>query len=528
MTTVDVNRVVNHLLTDRRAFIENLFEIENKERRIGKFIPGVIQNDVLDELSIPGGRHVFLKPSQVGFSTMVIAYFLADTICTPGTTSVIVAHEEFITQRLLSKAQFFYDHLPAEFKPVMSHKSANEKFFPELNSVLYIGSARAHVFGRGEPIHNFLADEYAFWADPDRIMVPSLQRVPAWGRMVVGSTPNGEENAFHELYTAAKTRRSVWREHFYPWYLHPEYRMSPTSPLALPADRVPELVNLDSEESALILRGCDHDQIRWRRAKTAELEALRRDGTTRLLFGQEFPEDDTTCFLAAGDMVHDQNTLDRLARLCYPAPLGYENCEVWEPPDPGYPYLVAIDPGQGKQTESAITVWRYLPNEVEGQPTRCIHVATGVGFWDVEYTAKKAVQLGQYYNQAALVPEANSHGLAVITEVKNTHKYPHLALMKDPFTNRTSLDKHGWLTTPRTKPYMVTEMSKHLPHLECHDSRIIGQMRGVRYPEGNSREGYLHIGLSDLYMSSCIAVVSRTEIGATNGFGGTGGWGQDW
>jgi hypothetical protein len=526
MTSVDVGRVVHHLLTDRRAFIENLLEVENKERRIGRFVPGVIQSDVLDNLVQPGGRHVFLKPSQVGFSTIVIALFFADTICTPGTTSVIVAHEEFITQRLLSKAQFFYDHLPAEFKPVMSHRSANEKFFPELNSVLYIGSARAHVFGRGEPIHNFLCDEYAFWSDPDRIMVPSLQRVPAWGRMVVGSTPNGEENAFNELYTAAKTGSSIWQHHFYPWYLHPEYRLPINSPLALPRDRTPELTNLDSEEEVLVRRGLDHNQLRWRRAKTAELEALRRDGTTRLLFGQEFPEDDVSCFLAAGDMVHDSKTLDNMSRLCYPAPLGFENCEVWEPPDPDFAYVVAVDPGQGRQTESAITVWRYIPAE-EPEVTHCIHVATGVGFWDTEFTATKAAKLARYYNTATLVPEANSHGLAVISELRNVHKYPRLSNRRDPFTERISTD-YGWLTTPRTKPFMVQEVSKHLPALECHDSRIISQIRGVRYPEGTSREGYIHIGLSDLYMSSAIGIVSRSLVGAGTGFAGVGGWNEKW
>jgi len=47
------------------------------------------------------GMDIFVKPAQVGFSTERIANRLVDTLTNPGTNTVLVAFEDFVTQRLL-------------------------------------------------------------------------------------------------------------------------------------------------------------------------------------------------------------------------------------------------------------------------------------------------------------------------------------------------------------------------------------------------------------------------------------------
>lgn len=512
---------VADLLTNRLLFIEQLLKIEDKDRVIRPFVLNPIQRRLYPEISQPGSRLVMLKPSQVGFTTLVMADFLVDTITRAGTTSVVVAYDEFITQRIMRKAHFFYDNLPNEFKPRSSHRSANELLFPDINSVLYIGSSRSYTFGRGEAIHNFLADEYAFWENPDRIMVPALQRITANGRFIVGSTPNGEDNAYHDLYQAAKSGTSQWRAVFFPWYAHDEYFLPRNHLQALPNDRL-SVNNLTPEEQALVKRGVNEDQLRWRRAKIAELNALRRDGQNRLLFGQEFPEDDVTCFLAAGDAVYDSTTLDNLARGCFPAPYGYEGALVWEPPTNGRLYLVSVDPGLGKQARSACTVWRFDPKD--GMPTTSpVHCATLVGYYDPEETASKANSLARYYGNATLAVEANSHGLAVISELRNVHHYPNLYMRRDIVTGRVGQEV-GWLTTPRTKPYLVNTLIKLLPNVVCHDINIVSELRGIRWHGSNT----IAMGLEDLHMSTAIAMACRDALPAQVGFVGTGGWDEDW
>ena len=221
MTTqsADVRAVIAEVVQDNLKYL-SLFQIENKQRKIVPFEPWKIQQGILAAIDPKGCRNVILKPAQTGATTVIVGYYLADTLTHNGTTSVIVAFEEFITQRLLSKAQFMYDQLPSNLRPEISHKSTHEKFFPEIHSIFYIGSARAYTFGRGEVIHNFLGDEYAFWPNTADIMVPVLQRVPMNGRVNILSTPRGEDNDFARLYKSAKEGKSQWKSLFFSWFMH--------------------------------------------------------------------------------------------------------------------------------------------------------------------------------------------------------------------------------------------------------------------------------------------------------------------
>ena len=507
--------LIREVLTNRLLFLETLIMIEDKSRKIMPLRLNPIQRRAYPYLVKPGGRHVLLKPAQVGMSTFVIALFFVDTITTPGTTSVIVAHEEFITQRLLQRAQFYYDMLPEQFRPVMSRKSANEKFFPELNSTLYIGTARAHVFGRGEPIHNFLGDEYAFWPDPERILVPTMQRVPPAGRIIIQSTPNGKDNGFAHLYEEATKGNSVWESHFFPWFEHPEYQM--------PGDT---LSDLDSLEHLLkVQHGLSDNQLRWRRHKRDELRGLRQEGTSVFMFDQEFPSDDVSCFLAMGDMAFDPGTMDRLSASCVPAPFRHEEALVWEKPETKYDYIIGVDPGQGRQTRSALTTWRFEVDKGEDgrETTKAIHCATWVGLFNEEDTARKAVSLGHYFNGAVIAPEANNHGIAVVTELKNVHRYPSLYMRRDIVDGVQSLNI-GWLTDRKTKPYMVKELRTLLPTMVCKDAQVIAELRNQRVVEGN----LVSEGLGDLFMASAVAMVCRSSIPVTRGFAGTSGWSENW
>src|SRR4030043_158423 len=92
----------------KRKFIETLFVVENKQRQLVPFIYNPIQDDA-DKSST--GMDIWVKPAQVGFSTERIANRLADTLTVPGTNTVLIAYEDFITQRLLGKVSFFYNYL---------------------------------------------------------------------------------------------------------------------------------------------------------------------------------------------------------------------------------------------------------------------------------------------------------------------------------------------------------------------------------------------------------------------------------
>jgi len=513
------NIAFRELIQDKQRFIETLLVIESKDSRRIPFKLNAIQADAQRTQT---GRDIWVKPAQVGFSSERLATRLIDTITTPGTNTVLIAYEEFITQRLLDKAQFFYNALQSlniPGFPRMHHNSSFQKTFPEIHSSMYISSARSYVAGRAETIHHLLADEYAFWepGSVDRIFVPALDRVPPTGTCDVFSTPNGDDNDFADIYHIAKEGKSVFTAHFYPWFAHPEYTMYYNSPLLI-RENTPAWAmelresefDLNLEEQVLIDKfGLTFDQIRWRRYKIKEKESLRRGGELVKLFPQEFPEDDVSCWLAAGDMYYDPDVINQKAKDCYPAPIHKEDMDVWYPPEENGQYIIAIDPGQAKVSQTSIAVLDF-PEEI---PRLC---ARGAGLWGPELTAYKAREIGKHYNYATLAWEANSHGLALGPLLK---EYPNLYYRRDITTGRESAEL-GWYTGPKTKPYMLGMLARALDVMIVHDIEFLSQCRNIR----QAGDKVIVVGADDIHDSVAIGLVCREVVPTFRGFVGTAGF----
>jgi hypothetical protein len=497
-------------------------DIEDKQKNLIPLMPKYIQSRLLTDRT---GRDVWVKPSQVGASSILIGDYLLDTIFVPGTVSVIISHEEFITQRLLNKANMYYKRLKDKIPtiPALYHDSDNLKTFPSIGSSFYIGSSRKYVFGRGETIHNLLCDEYAFW-DPDairRIMAPAQERVPLNGRIDILSTPNGEENSFCEVYRNAKEGneigKSIYRAHFFPWFLHDEYRLTKDSPYCLPGDNTDNL-DLTDEESLLMLNNnLVLDQIRWRRRKKTEMESLARNGETEMLFQQEYPEDDVSCFLTTGDMAYNPDLINEMAKRCHKPSAYKENVSIWFEPEKNLKYLVSCDVGISKVSETVITVWHFYDKD---GITHAKHCASISGLIMPAPAAAIAKSLARYYNNALVTWDAASQGLAFGHEMLHCNQpYGNVYYREDVVSGKRSRVE-GWLTTPNTKKYMHSEMSKILPNMETYDINVISQLKNMRW-DGNVLS---HVGLDDYHDSAAIAVCCRSSIPITRGYAGETGW----
>ena len=519
---VTAEKTLESILLNRVDRIEQLLEIDNKERKLVPLIMNPIQRDVITTVT---GRDIYVKPGQVGFSSIKLADYFLDTITVPGTVSVILSHEEFITQRLLGKVKAYYNHLQRRIPsiPKLYHDSDNLKSFPDIHSSFYIGSARAYVFGRGETIHRLLCDEYAFW-NPEaiaRIMAPIMQRVPLSGEISVGSTPNGENNDFYEMYEAAKSGiaigKSVFTSHFYPWFMHPEYAIPADSPYVLPGDSYIDFDNLNSDELKLATtHNLTFDQIRWRRRKISEMESLRRSGEMRILFQQEFPEDDVSCFLTAGDMAYDSTILNEMAKSCG-KPNSIDNrLYIWYPPEKGLKYVVSIDPGVAKESETVTTVWHFWTADGKDYGKLCARLA---GLIMPEEAGRRAILIAKQYNKAMITWDAASQGEAVKLVLKN---YGNLYRRRDVLSGRISSDV-GWLTSGRTKKYMYSQMVEMLPRLTINDINLVGQLRNMRYDA--ARGVLFSSGMDDYHDSAGIAICCRGVIPTKIGYAGqTKGW----
>ena len=509
--TIEVEELTRRLLTDKKFFIENLIEIPDKNRMPVPFKLNPAQELLHDNFT---RRDIIVKASQLGCTSLVMALFLVECITKPNTTAVVIAHEEFITQRLLSKAKGFIDSIPDEFKPPMHHKSAYEMSWADINSTFYIGSARSMVFGRGERIDLALLSEIAFWPDPDRILVALDRAMPSWGHLVLESTPNGEDNRFHELYvenkTAAATGSNIYTCHFLPWWVEPSYSMDIEDPASRVVDRHSPLDY--SEEEQWLIRNHDltEAQIRWRRARMASLGRM---------FFQEYAEDDESCFLQVSDTAFDNEVLNQKRLDCYPAKLDMEiasgdtsaKLEIWYPPEEGHLYIIGADPTVGIHDPAAVTVW-----DLHGMK----HCATLTGLYKPEILQDLLKQIGKYFNNGCLVVENNNPGVAVLGYLMD---YCNLYYHVDINTGKQG-SRAGWTTSHQTKAYMVQQFRRLLPSLIIHDIRIIQQARNLR-SEGLTT---VSVGPDDIIMSSMIAIATREAIPTKRGLVGQAGWKRWW
>ena len=562
MATITHNQAMRALFSDRKLTLETLLDIEDKSRQLVPFKLNTIESDML---STSTWRDIYVKPGQVGATSIHMADFYMDNITINGTVSVIVSYDEFSAQRLILKAKKFHNSLAKKIPSIakLDHKSATELSWETKDvfgrttfySVMYIFSARSYVIGRGETIHNLLLDEYGFWplGTHEEIFASAVQRVPlkVGTKIRVLSTANGEDNPFCEMYKASRegmdANLSVYKHHFYPWFIHEEYVMWPDDPFCLAGDDVEVLQKMDGDELQLmrtLTTQYNFDEptsmakLRWRRYKQAEVRSMHRLGQTVFVFLQEFPEDDETCFLTAGNQAYSADLIDQKMRDCFPAPMtrAFVNkktgtsaeAQIWYDREEDLPYILSIDPGKGKVSESVAHVWHFEDGfeDKDGKehPPILKHCATLAGWYDEWEMAEYCKDMGYYYNIAVICPEDN------LDIVSHLREYDSLYYREDVRTGR-GVRAVGWQTNTSTKPYMLTELNRHMEDIECCDRRFWSQCRNIRR-DPTMKYGISVVGADDHHDAACIAVVCRSVQSAPVGYvgstGESGGWGDNW
>lgn len=555
---VSQDKALEALFSNRRLMMESMLQIENKERQLVPLILNPIQADMLET---SGPRDIYVKPAQVGATSLQLADFYLDNISINGTVSVIISYDETSAKRLIIKARRYHQFLSRRLPSVarMEHKGAEELTWEDRDtdfySIMYIFSSGSYSLGRGERIDNLLLDEFGFWraGTHQDVFSSAVQRVPTkvGTKIRIQSTANGEDNDFCEMYRAAKEGtvigQSVYKAHFYAWILHPEYVMYAEDPFCLEGDDVDPLSNLQSDEILLmnrLLREFGFNEfeamakLRWRRYKKAEMASLRRSGDTILLFEQEYPEDDESCFLVAGDQAYSTDVITDKIRQCMPAQITKNitatdsrtkgmiaaDLEIWHDKVEGFSYLVSIDPGKGKTSESVGHVWHfedgYTDKEGKEIPPVMQHCATLAGFYDEWEMALLMKEVGHYYNGAVIAPEDN---LDIVSHLRD---YPDLYWREDVRTGKL-VRAVGWQTNLSTKPYMITEVSRHLEHIDCQDIRFWSQCKNIRR-NAMIKSGILVVGADDHHDAGAIAIVCRDAQPVKRGFVGTAGWPDNW
>ncbi len=496
------------------------------------FVPNTIQIDYLNALfpqkpdsfgphpweSDPTGmrgiRDIILKGRQFGLSTLIIALLFLETVQTPQTSTVIIAHNSETTEKMFQIVHRMYRYLPADRKPKTKYSNKRELRFEEIDSTFYVGQAGSLDFGAGQTLNNVHCSEVPRWPDAKRLMDSLMEAVPAGGNIFVESTALGYGNWYQQEWSKAEEGKSIFTPRFFEWHKHEEYQINPDDykarGLAIPPPAKKFFEDGPDEEEKEIKEIWDLTdfQLAWRRWKIASQGEL---------FYQNYPLTPQEAFVASGQHYFDNKYLSRINLILskrdrhghsdfdpipYEIPDAFpvlhkyrEMLSLWEAPRMDRSYVIGADTAQGLTTsgdpdfDSADVIDAVTSTQV----------AHFHGHLDTREYGFVLAELGWWYNLALLGVERNNHGHAVLNTLIYEAMYP---LADDSGTGGLYLHEEydrlrgnqramipGWPTNVKTKFLALDWLSTAIDERELflNNRGSVGEMMSyVKLPGGKA------------------------------------------
>lgn len=425
-------------------------------------------------------RLILLKARQWGGSTCIQLYMAwLQLIHSTGLNSLIIAHQISGSEEIRD----MFDRMIANYEPeklTMKRlgRSGATYRIAERDCKITIGTAERPDSSRGGDYNLVHLSEVGLWKQTKGKKPEDIVRSATSGVLLrpmtmiaLESTANGAGTYFHREYLAAKDGDSQFEALFIPWFEIETYRL----PLADPEDFAARLLaqRHDTTKSGRSESGEYHWSL-WERGAT--LEAInwymeeRKKYSDHGAMASEYPTDDIEAFTHSGERVFAPEAVERLRRGVespQKLPEFDEQLEVWKMPqesDWADRYLAVVDVGgrSSKADWSVIAVFDRL-----GENEKPEIVAQWRGHTDHDLLAKKAAEIGKFYNNALLVIESNT--LETHDRERNVdgEQAPYLLreleeLYPNLYMRRTASGsiRHGFHTNTATKPMVIGTLVK--------------------------------------------------------------------
>ena len=533
------NKELLQEVTDNpELLIEMTFTIVDKEKNTIPFFLNEVQHSFIDLLNERIEKHkqgrllhlrfLVLKGRQQGFTSVITAYQLANTLIKKNFTGFTLADTADNVRAIFQdKAKFIYNQLPEVLKPTEKYNSKTEMFFENLNSSWRINVATAQV-GRSRTINFFHGSEAAFWtcliSDTQSSLGEALTKDSI---QILESTANGF-NEFKDLWDNGE-----WINCFYEWWRTQEYQDSFESQDI----KNKFLYNIDHKKEA--------DWI-WERLNWLKYKIKLKDEQlywyynkyknylNKDLIKQEYPCTPEEAFLNSGNCVFNTELLMQrkveLQQLYKEKPykrgffkFKWNNAEAKdyilnstiefvesnmgmikiyeEPKSHGFYVLGGDTAGDG----SDFFAGTMLDNTT-GKRVATLHAKV-----DADIYTFQMYCLGMYYNQALASIEINFNTFPVI-ELKRL-KYPHQYIREEyDSISKKMQEKFGWKTDRNTRPLIISEEQSIVKdHIELFtDIETIEEMLTFIYDE-DLRPDATEGKHDDLLFSDMIAQATRWQ-----------------
>lgn len=475
----------------------HLYKIKDKSGQIVTFKPNETQLRHWQERGDSRYNRI-LKPRQLGFTTLYCIELLDDCLWTQGMSTAIIAHEAKKLSSYFSIVKLAFEHLPEELKPTTRTDTKYRYDFLKmfdgtpLNSSIYVDTDI-----RGGTVQNLHITEVAYNKDFSRLAAGSKQAVPIEGRISEETTANGFNQFYDDfMSTWGKERVSEvdYKAHFYPWFLHSEYKIE-NMPIGQLDDYEVWLKDFAKSNYNIDLKD---SQLAWRRWKEVQLRSQNQIAglTGKQLFKQEYPSTVMEAFQSGAGNVFDAEIIEKHkpSREVDPFSLQDEKIKtlvskmvkVWECPVPELEYVVGVDPSDGMGADyGTICVWTQQPC-ADGKYHK---VAEYKGKLRPDELGDMAVLIAEAYNNAFLGVENNM--LSCILHIAtNTGYSNYFYTTTIDEKNFKKTKKLGWNTNSKTRDVMIDDFVTLFEEdaLCINSESTLSEMRTFVTKENGKRE----------------------------------------
>lgn len=467
--------------------IENCYFIINKDAKRVLFKLNRAQLDFVNRYLLgpdPYHKLIILKARQLGFTTLIALWFLDEIIWNPSTEALQIAHTlkdagELFNKKIAFAVKNLYPCL-MDFLNISQNSAKKVQFEYNIDGGKTTSAFTVSTSGRGGTNHLLHISELgklskAYPLKADEIVTGSFQSVPSGGTMIIESTAEGQAGLFYEMYSKAMKRKPFitpalsnieFVPVFYNWTWDDE-----------------EIERTIKNTGIIPLESMKECEINWAEYKEehnlsdkeisfyyAKFMAANEDVDK---LHQEFPTTELEAFIGSGSNYFSlQKTADLYGKLkddytCYE----FINNEfiqttfvesdrgkkdilyIYEDSQMGRNYVIGADVAEGIQDgDYSVACVLGMDKQIK---------AFYQGHIEPDEFSKLLQVLGKRYNNALLAVEFNKDGNWVNTDLSQA-EYPNLYIRTtvDDIT-KTVTKMYGWLTSKKTRDYMLGEAKKH-------------------------------------------------------------------
>ena len=456
-------------------FAHKYVKITHPTEGLLPFVLYEYQRRVIDEYN----KHRFniiSKFRQGGLTTVTVVWCLWRCLFQLDETMMVLSksdREAIAAGEIVKRA---LEELPSWMRPVMEKNNDHQKIFSDTGCKLFFYTPEA---ARGRAITYLILDEAAFIPNMEKCWKAMYPTISTGGRCIAISTVNGVGNWYEETYHDAEKGLNFFHVIDLDYWEHPDYQDE-----RWVKETRAQLGDKGWKQEVLrdFLGAGDSyippDVIEELRAKALDIQPVR------MLFAEWNNSSE-----ARELKVEDEDLWERGA------------LHVWKEPIDGREYIIGVDPAEGQGEEADNSCFQVIDQNT------CEQVAEFYSNTCPPHTfAQILATVGTTYNDALVVVESQSCGLAVLNKLMHDFHYGNIF-----HTVQGKKEQPGVKTTRANRPMYLETLHTRLINksMAIKSRRFIKELGTFIYNKQTKRAEAQKGHHDDAIMAMCLALYAR-------------------